>query len=746
MAGLAALLRDRGLRVSGCDLAPGTRAAWLGEREVAVAAGHDPAHVDASVTAVVRSTAVPEAHPELAAARAAGVPVLRRGDVLAALLRDRRSVVVAGTHGKTTTTAFAVQLLRQAGVACDWFVGWEVPGLEGLASGRAGGLCVAEGDESDGTLAAYAPTLAVLTNVEFDHMEHFRDAEAFRACFRRFLDAAGEGIVYCADDPGAAALCAGRNNVWSYGLAEGARLRAVDLCVRDAGTTFDVLCDGAAMGRCTLPVRGEHNVRNALAALAVARHVGVADDVACAGVATLRLPRRRLECVAQADRVTVLSDYAHHPGEIRALLQAVPACAHARRCAIFQPHRYTRTRALGDELAASFAGLDALILLPVYAASETPLRDGDVWALYRRVRARGDVPVVTVADTRAEAWAGLRDGLGEGDTVLLVGAGDVAALAANAADDAASADGLGPRRIDRLAADLQARLPAGERVRARVPLAPRTTLKVGGPADLYAEAESEAGLAAMLAWCCAQDIPMHVLGVGSNTLVSDLGVRGLVVRLGRDFRAVRVQGTRVTVGGGCSNRALLSAAARADLGGMAFLEGIPGTIGGAVRMNAGAYGGETGPHVRRVRCLDRDGREQVYTQEALTFRYRRCEQVVDRIVVEVELDMTPTPAADVQAARRDIAGRRAWWKDLRSAGSIFKNPPSDFAGALVERAGLRGTRVGGACIYETHGNVIATEPGACAADVRALITLARERVHDQFGVELESEILYLGGA
>ncbi len=431
MAGLARLLAARGFRVDGCDRGANRLTAWLAARGVPVGAGHDPGHVRAADW-IVHTPAVPAGHPELEAARAAGLDVTRRGAVLPALLDGPGAVAVAGTHGKTTVTAMAAQALSAAGLDPGYALGGECEALDGAASPGGGRFLVAEADESDGTLGLYAPAFAVITNIDFDHMEHFAGEEAFFAVFRRFARQVRGTLFYGADDARAADAGRSRPGSVGFGLGEGACVRAVRLEPRPFGTAFDLLHGGRRLGRIELPVPGEHNVRNALAAAAVCLACGAAFGDVARGLAAYRGPRRRLERVAERDGVTVFSDYAHHPTEIRALLASLRGFPHRRIRAVFQPHRFTRTRALGPAFPPAFAGVDELILVPVYAASEPPLAGGSSQELLAHFERAGFAGVRYERGLEG-AWERLRDGARPGDVLLVIGAGDVERIAGRAA-------------------------------------------------------------------------------------------------------------------------------------------------------------------------------------------------------------------------------------------------------------------------------------------------------------------------
>jgi UDP-N-acetylenolpyruvoylglucosamine reductase len=410
---------------------------------------------------------------------------------------------------------------------------------------------------------------------------------------------------------------------------------------------------------------------------------------------------------------------------------------------VFQPHRYTRTLALGRDFPAAFAGVDELVLLPVYAASEKPLPGGSVWDLYRLFREQSRF-AVSLASSLAHAWACFKRRLEPGDVFLVVGAGDVERIAdwARAEIGAKGLEALSPVGDMRAAV---ARLSLVETaLREMEPLAARTTLGVGGPADLWAEIGCESDLVRLLGWCRETGVPFHLVGAGSNLVVSDLGVAGVVGRLtGRVFHGVRREQTVLVAGGGVPLQRLLGYAEEQGLSGLEFLDGIPGTVGGAVRMNAGAWGEETGARVRRVRGVRPDGTEATLAAGELNFGYRSCRTLEGWIVLEVWLACGESTPGAVRERRAGFASRRAWMKGLRSAGSVFKNPLGQSAGQLLEAAGFKGYAVGGAMFSPLHANVITTRPGAQGSDVVALMQTARETVEARSGIRLEPEVVFL---
>ena len=427
MAGVAVHLQGRGFKVSGCDATLGSVTQWLGERGIPVAVGHDASHLAADVAWCVRSPAVRNDEPEVKAAMGRGLRVFRRGVVLPALLRDANAVAVSGTHGKTTTTTMIAHLLRTCGVDASYAVGGEADALGGVSVAGKDRAFVVEADESDGTLALYEPEIAVITNMELDHVDYFRDMQALRDCFATFAGQTRRRVICGADDPESFALSRRLHHALTFGMDERSNMRGVVRSEDAGGIRFEVQFRGAVLGSVSLPVPGRHNVLNALAALVVGTELGLRFDAMAAALASFSNARRRFEKIAEQSGVLVISDYAHHPTEIRALMtQAV--LLGRRLVAVFQPHRYSRTLALGDAFARSFRGVQELLLVPVYAASEPEIKGGTSRDLMKYFERAGETPA-RYADSLDEAWDWIRSTVEPGDVLLIVGAGDVEKLA-----------------------------------------------------------------------------------------------------------------------------------------------------------------------------------------------------------------------------------------------------------------------------------------------------------------------------
>ncbi len=437
MAGIAVHLAAHGFRVTGCDLVPNRVSEALASGGVNVFCGHSPSHLAPDTGWLVKSTAVPDDSGEILAAKKAGIPVYPRGAVLPALLEGRTSVAVTGTHGKTTTSAMIAHVLAMSGLEPGFCIGGEIPSLGGVAAAGAGRVLVVEADESDGTLILYEPDVGVITNIEYDHMEHFRDEEMLVGCFQMFADGVRRRIVYCADDPRAAAVCGKNPKGFSYGLSAPSHLRGTEIEETSSRIRANVLLKGAELGALSLPVPGRHNLLNALGACAAAMELGLSFGRVCAGLATFTHARRRFEKVVDRKDLLVISDYAHHPTEIQALVRTTMQCGGRRLIGVFQPHRYTRTRALGKAFPPAFAGLDELVLVPVYEASESPLEGGTSEDLFGHFQSFGQVPTRYLLSLD-EAWRYVKAKIGAGDVLLVIGAGDVEKIAGWARDEYAT--------------------------------------------------------------------------------------------------------------------------------------------------------------------------------------------------------------------------------------------------------------------------------------------------------------------
>ncbi len=427
MSGIAEVLLNLGYTVSGSDLKrSGTtdRLVALGAR---FAEGHAASHV-AGAHVVVTSTAVRADNPEVAEARRLGVPVIPRAEMLAELMRLKYGVAVAGSHGKTTTTSMVALVLDRGGLDPTVVVGGRLGVLGSGARLGKGDFMVAEADESDRSFLKLTPTVAVVTNIDREHLDTYRDLADVQEAFLGFVNKVpfyGAAVLCLDDAPVQDILPRVERRIVTYGFSPQATVSARDVVVGPTASTFTPLAAGTALGSIRLGVPGAHNVLNALAAVAVGLDLGVPFAAIEAGLGSFTGVDRRFQVRGEARGVTVIDDYGHHPTEIKATLEALRTRAGARRTVVlFQPHRYTRTRHLWDEFCRSFHQADVLLLTDVYAASEEPIEGATSEALARAIAERGHRQVAYAGDLRA-ATERLAAEVRDGDVVLTLGAGSV---------------------------------------------------------------------------------------------------------------------------------------------------------------------------------------------------------------------------------------------------------------------------------------------------------------------------------
>ena len=436
MSGIAEVLATQGYRVSGSDLHEGAATKRLRSLGVGVAIGHDARHV-AGADAVVVSTAIAPDNPEVAAARERGIPIVPRALMLAELMRLKQGIAVAGTHGKTTTTSLIASVLAEGGLDPTFVIGGRLLAADAHARLGHGEFLVAEADESDASFLYLTPVLAVVTNIDADHMETY--GQDFARLSRAFVDFVQRlpfyGVaVLCIDDPHVRAIVPEvAKPVVTYGLAEDAQLRAVDVANREGRMHFVAQAKGSASLPVELALAGVHNVRNALAAIAVGREVGVDDASIARALAEFRGVDRRFQrygdvALPAGGAFTLIDDYGHHPVEMAATLEAARESYPGRRIVLaFQPHRFTRTRDLFEDFVRVLSTADALVLADVYPAGEAPIVAADGRALARAVRVAGRVEPVFV-EAIADMAEAIRGIARDGDVVLTMGAGSIGAV------------------------------------------------------------------------------------------------------------------------------------------------------------------------------------------------------------------------------------------------------------------------------------------------------------------------------
>ncbi len=431
MSGIALTLLHRGYNVTGSDLSSSPITARLRGAGAQVYRGHRASNVRDKAT-VVYSSAVANDNPEICQARALGLPILKRAEVLAWLMKDKLSIAVAGTHGKTTTTSLVALMARHAGYDPSAIVGGVVDAFRGNVLCGTGPHFVAEVDESDGSLVNFHPSCSIITNIEGEHFAHYRDLQGIMNVFGAFVKNTlrnGE-LIYNLDDPNLSRLVQSYSGeVLSYSVRQRAGIFAENIVLEDFGSTFDVFYGRRSLGRMELSIPGIHNVSNSLGAIAAAMKMGIPFETAKEAVRKYRGVRRRFEVKGVVDDVLVIEDYAHHPTEVVATLRSARQIANGGRLvAVFQPHRYSRTKYLHKRFSDAFASVDKLVLTDVYSANEPPMEGVDGTTILRSVLEWGQDNVEYLPDLR-DIPDFLSKIVRSGDVVVVMGAGNISIVA-----------------------------------------------------------------------------------------------------------------------------------------------------------------------------------------------------------------------------------------------------------------------------------------------------------------------------
>jgi len=426
MSGIAELLLNMGYTVTGSDLRESDTVRRLRELGASISVGHSPENVhDAGV--VVISSAVNDRNPEVKEAHSLNIPVIPRAQMLAELMRLRYGIAVAGSHGKTTTTTMVSAVLSQGGLDPTIVVGGKVKALGTNARLGKGNFMVVEADESDGSFLLLSPVISVLTNIDEEHMDHYKDMDELEGAFSDFLNKIpfyGLAVV-CWDCPRVRAVAKDfEKRSITYGFNPEAELKAVNVSVSGFRTEFDVVLNDSSLGRVSLQVPGKHNAQNALAAIVVGMELGMTFEQVREGLNEYSGIDRRLQIKGKGKDIVVLDDYAHHPNEIKATIDALKESTHGRVVAIFQPHRYTRTKQLFDQFAVVLRDIDVLFLLDIYSAGEEPIEGVTSEALYRSIKEAGHGNVFYSNGSKSVVSSVLSV-LKPGDVVITLGAGNV---------------------------------------------------------------------------------------------------------------------------------------------------------------------------------------------------------------------------------------------------------------------------------------------------------------------------------
>ncbi len=749
MSGLALLLLELGHTVSGSDRVTTAETDRLKKHGLIF---HCPQHDRETDGAdmVIYSSAVKPGNVAYESAFKQGIPLVRRAEALAAIMARKAGLVVAGTHGKTTTSSLTAHVLRVGGLKPSHYVGAEIPILGSNAHWDAEGeIFVAEGDESDGTLVNFQPRHAIILNIEAEHLDYYEDLDAIKAVFRQLLEKTSGLSVYCAEDEVAADLCAGRKLSVGYGWSRSHDFSADIMELRPTQTWFQVFEGTKKLGEITLGIPGRHNVLNALAAIAFATRVGVTFENIQHALGSFRGARRRFESKFSGEHFQVIDDYGHHPTEIKATLATARAFKKTGRIlCLFQPHRYTRTQLLKKEFGAAFSDADELFVTDVYAASEKPLPGVSGETILDEVQAQssdgilpsndrndGRMPSLHSTPTLLQARDMIGSILRPGDLLITLGAGNVHEVGRCLARDLAVAEEL-----------LRILQPDGGLLKLYEPMANHTTIRIGGPAQYWIEPRSVDALQSVVKFLRSASIPIRVIGRGSNLLVRDGGIRGAVIHpVKGEFDEVTAEGEFITAGAGARFKKIASTARNAGVGGFEWMEGIPGSLGGSLRMNAGAMGTQTFDQVVSVRFINGNGDVEQKWRDEIKHFYRSVPEFDQHYAVSAVLQGTRCEISEIDAKMQSSRAHRRESQPVgASAGCVFKNPQQSPAGMLVDQLGYKGKSHGPAKVSEVHGNFIINTGGAKARDALDLIADIKQAALQERGIALEPEVQIIG--
>ncbi|MFH1189332.1 MAG: UDP-N-acetylmuramate--L-alanine ligase [Candidatus Omnitrophota bacterium] len=749
MSAVAQVLMEMGHNVSGSDVERSHITRRLETMGGRMYAGHRSSNLPRGTDILVYSSSITEDNPEIREGRRRKTEIIHRARMLGEIFNGKKGIAVSGTHGKTTTTSFISVMLESARLDPTVIIGGEVSCFNGNAKLGKGPYAVAEADESDGSFVHLKPLYGVITNMEMEHLDYFKSLSHIHRSYRAFIDniKGGGTVFYNHDDLNTKIALKGyRRKSASFGFSEDADIYPINIKMEGFDTSFGCVYKHKVLGTVHLRIPGRHNILNAMAAILVGLRIGIAFKNIARALGDFDGAKRRFQLRADAGGVMLIDDYAHHPTEIKAVLDACRNWDGKRIIAIFQPHRYSRTKFLAEQFGRCFRGVDKLILTDIYAASEKAIKGVSIMNIYDKAKASGmkDIRVMK-KDLIPEYVMRVKR---PGDMILVLGAGDVKAVADRLSDMLVSlklrerSSMSGARSAAELRKKIRGRILQGEK------LSRRTSFGIGGPAKIWIEPADTGDLRRALSFVRERRMPVFVIGNGSNVLASDKGFDGMLIHLGSEpFKRIGIGAGGVTVGAGFSLPKLVRIACENGLGGLESLVGIPGTVGGAIYMNAGGHKNPAyrniGEFVRSLKVMDHNGRIKTLKGKDVVFGYRSSN--LDRyIVLEAKLALDRSDKAVLVSSCRGFLKIKMDKQvlDKPSAGCMFKNPGGfQFTcGQMIDMLKFKGKKIGGAEVSRKHANFIINSGGAVCEDVLKLADFIRGKVKESYGIDLEMEV------
>lgn len=715
MSGLAQILLDLGVSVSGSDQVKTMPCRRLETQGATFFSGHDAEHVPDDTDFVVFSSAVTVENPERRAAIERNIPSCLRGEFLARLAEHFKYVVsVAGSHGKTTTTAMIAHILREVGRRPGFLVGGEMPDWRAPASAGNGRTLVTEVDESDGTQAFMKSTHAVVINVEDDHCWSVGGLKALEDCFRTFAFNSGNLIAW--QSPKTHELFDGHPNL--------------SFC--DAGDIPEDV---------KLRIPGKYNRINAALAVKAARELGVSRQGALEAVKTFPGVSRRMSIHYRSldGDMVLIEDYAHHPTELEGAITALRNnYPNHKLCVVFQPHRFERVKRYSQDFARILSKSDQVVVTVPFSA----WKSDDELAAPRRISEHiSEAPVVFWDHSMQELADELTHPIPQNTVIAVIGAGDVSEVIPHLKARLKGHEKIGLFR------ELKDRLPKLNLLREK-PWKALCSVNVGSSTPLLAKPETMHQLQEIIRFASEKNMPVSILGFGTNIVGTDVEPVRLVIKLTEGEFAERTDGENGIIAGcGMGLGQLLRVLA--DEGKLeskaAGLVWIPGTVGGAVNMNAGAHGAEVGDYIKEIHGIDSEGNKRILTGSTVSWGYRQTNLPEEFIITHVVFDFGKGDPNEANEKILDTGEMRSSTQpNERSAGCIFCNPSPDKAWELISDCGLRGFTKGKVRISNRHANFLICEKNALEADVIDLVLQVQNIVYRKSGVLLRPEVEFAG--
>ena len=758
LSAIAQVLLDKGYTVSGSDRVASPLFNAITNAGARTYLDHAAEQIKGA-DIVLRSSAIPDDNPEVLAALAQGIPVLKRAEFLGELTDGKQTIAIAGSHGKTTTTAMLVWMLSKLNQDPSYIVGGVLKQFACNAHAGSSQYFVIEADEYDNMFLGLSPTIGIITNIEHDHPDFFPTEKDYLDAFQAFVERIQPNglALLCIDDPLTQKLTdvitKSGIRVLTYGVSPQANYQADQIHLDGVQHRFSLKKrdeDGRILelGSQTLVLPGKHNVLNATAALAVIDQLGLPMDKALSALQSFTGTQRRFEVLGEADGITIIDDYGHHPTQLMVTLKAAQQRYPGKRIwAIWQPHTYTRTLALADDFTRALKLADRVLVLPVYAAREK--NPGYSAEQFIAKLPQGQAAFSQNLQSAAQT---LLKTLQPDDVVIFFSAGDAVELSQavmSALKRKTNVDQAANNPSKSILFD-ELRAVFGTKMHENVKMANFTTARVGGPvpALITIFTLEELTMAAQLLW--RNSTPFIVLGSGSNILVSDEGLDAVVLH--NRAHNVKIDTASEVPTIYAESGAILSTVARQSalrgLSGLEWAAPVPGTVGGAVYGNAGAHGADMASNLKMAEILHKINGIENWPVEKLAYQYRSSllkREKIPCVILSGTFSMVRSSREEAwEKINAFQTRRRETQPSGASMGSVFKNPSGDYAGRLIEDAGLKGRRVGRAMISPQHANFIINLEGATAQDIWHLIKIAKETVKDKFGINLEPEIEMLG--